>query len=115
MAERIRTDQNIAKDLVDSLSWDSRVDASNASVTVDRGIVTLTGTVPFYSSRVAAAEDAWLIRGVRAIENGTVFLNGTVASGSAKRAAYDTARYMSGVKEVKDHITVRIPVKTLQG
>jgi osmotically-inducible protein OsmY len=46
MAERIRTDESIAKDVADSLSWDSRVDASQVLVTVDRGIVTLTGTVP---------------------------------------------------------------------
>jgi osmotically-inducible protein OsmY len=69
MAERIRTDETIAKDVIDSLSWDSRVDASHVSVTVDRGIVTLTGTVSSYSSRMVASEDAWLITGARKVEN----------------------------------------------
>ena len=59
----------IAKDVVDSLYWDSRVDASKVSVKVDDGIVTLSGTVPSYSSRAAASEDAWLITGVRNVEN----------------------------------------------
>jgi osmotically-inducible protein OsmY len=69
MAVRIKTDENIAKDVVDSLYWDSRVDASKVSVTVDDGIVTLAGTVPSYAEKMAASEDARLITGVRDIEN----------------------------------------------
>lgn len=57
MAERITTDETIAREVVDFLFWDSRVDASNRSVTLDSGIVTLTGTVPSYSSRMAASEE----------------------------------------------------------
>ncbi len=69
MAVRIRTDESIAKDVVDSLYWDSRVDASKVSVKVDNGIVTLSGTVPTSSSRAAASEDAWVITGVREVNN----------------------------------------------
>jgi osmotically-inducible protein OsmY len=69
MAVRIKTDEGIAKDVVDSLYWDSRVDASKVSVKVDDGIVTLSGTVPSYSERAAASEDAWVITGVRDVEN----------------------------------------------
>ncbi|HEU0291183.1 MAG TPA: BON domain-containing protein [Anaerolineales bacterium] len=69
MTVRIKTDENIAKDVVDSLYWDSRVDASKVSVTVDDGIVTLSGTVPSYAEKVASSEDARLITGVRDIDN----------------------------------------------
>jgi osmotically-inducible protein OsmY len=69
MAARIRTDEIITKDVVDSLYWDSRVDASEVSVTVEDGIVTLSGTVPSYSARAAASECAWLVTGVRNVEN----------------------------------------------
>lgn len=69
MTVRIKTDENIAKDVVDSLYWDSRVDASKVSVTVDDGIVTLSGTVSSYAEKVASSEDARLITGVRDIDN----------------------------------------------
>ncbi len=64
-----RTDASIHEDVVDTLSWDSRVDASKITVTVDRGIVTLAGSVPSTSSKAAAAEDAWVVAGVREIKN----------------------------------------------
>ncbi len=69
MATRIKTDEGIAKDVVDSLYWDSRVDASKVSVRVDDGIVTLSGTVPSSSTRVAVLEDTWVITGVRDVKN----------------------------------------------
>ncbi len=69
MAEINRTDKFITQDVLDALSWDSRVDSSKITITVDRGVVTLTGTVPSYSSRAAATEDAWAIAGVRDIKN----------------------------------------------
>ncbi len=69
MATRIKTDEGIAKDVVDSLYWDSRVDASKVSVRVDDGIVTLSGTVPSSSTRAAVLEDTWVITGVRDVKN----------------------------------------------
>ncbi len=69
MAEVNKTDKSVTEDVNDSLSWDSRVDASKITVAVDRGVVTLTGTVPSYSARAAATEDAWVIAGVRDIKN----------------------------------------------
>jgi osmotically-inducible protein OsmY len=69
MATRMKTDEGIAKDVVDSLYWDSRVDASKVAVTVNEGIVTLSGTVSSYSERAAALEDAWIITGVRDVKN----------------------------------------------
>ena len=62
-------DESIAKDVVDSLYWDDRVDASKVSVTVDDGKVTLAGNVPSYPTRAVASEDAWLITGVREVDN----------------------------------------------
>ena len=69
MAPRMKTDEGIAKDVVDSLYWDSRVDASKVAVTVNEGIVSLSGTVSSYSERAAALEDAWIITGVQDVKN----------------------------------------------
>ena len=59
MAERVRkTDTQIHHDVLEELKWDSRVDATEVGVEVDRGVVTLTGTVAVWAKRVAAEEAA---------------------------------------------------------
>jgi len=63
------TDQEIKKNVVDQLCWDSRVDASNVSVEVKDGKVTLSGTVPTYFSLLSAAKDVWEMPGVTAVDN----------------------------------------------
>lgn len=63
------TDEEVKRDVVDELYWDDSVDASDISVKVDRGVVTLSGTVP--SRRVAgsALEDAERVYGVTDVQN----------------------------------------------
>jgi len=63
-----QTDQDIQNIIRRKLNRDSRIsDPSRISVTVDRGLVTLSGFVPNYSQRVAAEEDAWQAPGVIAL------------------------------------------------
>jgi osmotically-inducible protein OsmY len=70
MAEqRVRSDEDIKRDIIDELFWDERVDASNINVEVREGVVTLSGTVPNYLARKAAYRDTWLIRDVFDVEN----------------------------------------------
>ncbi len=65
----IRTDEEIKTDVVEELRWDTRVDASKVQVTVDGGVVTLSGTVPTYGARIAAATDTWSVLGVVRVDN----------------------------------------------
>lgn len=65
----IRTDEQIKKDIVDQLYWDGRIDASDITITVDDGEVTLTGNVPSYRAREAAVNNAWRVQGVVGVEN----------------------------------------------
>ena len=60
----IRSDEQIKKDIVDELYWDTSIDASKVSVTVDHGVVTLTGEVPTYGELTTARSAAWRIEGV---------------------------------------------------
>lgn len=69
MAVATRSSEEIKKDAVDHLYWDSRVDASDIQVTVSDGIVTLSGTVPAYSNRQAAESDIWAVAGVKGVDN----------------------------------------------
>ncbi len=69
MAIATRTNEEIKKDIVDQLYWDSRVDASNVKVEVSEGEVVMTGTVQNYMAYKTAEEDAWAMSGVRFVRN----------------------------------------------
>jgi osmotically-inducible protein OsmY len=60
----VRTDEDIKTDIVEHLRWDGRVDASDITVEVSNGEVTLGGSVAAYSANKAAIDDAWTVRGV---------------------------------------------------
>ncbi len=63
------TNEEIKKNLVDALYWDSRIDASQIEVYIENGTVILEGTVPTYGARKAAQQDTAEIAGVKAIDN----------------------------------------------
>ncbi len=60
----MRMDEEIKKDIVDELYWDTRIDASKVTVTVEGGVVTLDGEVPTYGDVVGARAAAYGIDGV---------------------------------------------------
>lgn len=64
-----RTDADIQRDVIESLYWDTRVDAADVGVLVHDGRVTLVGTVPTYRARAAAREDALVIQDVTTVAN----------------------------------------------
>lgn len=63
------TDSAIRRDVRDQLVWDDRVDATTVRVTVENGVVTLTGTVDSYPERQVAETDAVSVPGVREVFN----------------------------------------------
>lgn len=64
-----RTFEDIKKDVVDQLYWDYRVDASDITVSFDDGTLVLSGTVPSYTAKDAAEDDAWSVQGVSILRN----------------------------------------------
>jgi osmotically-inducible protein OsmY len=65
----MRSDEEIKRDVTDSLFWDTRVDSSGITVAVRAGRVLLRGAVPTFRARDAAEEDARIIRGVTDVDN----------------------------------------------
>lgn len=63
------SDEDIERDVVDTLYWDDRIDASDVIVEVDRGTVTLAGTVATPRQRDAAGTDARTVAGVVTVDN----------------------------------------------
>jgi osmotically-inducible protein OsmY len=64
-----KIDERIKKNVIDSLFWDSRVDASHVNVDVNSQEVTLRGTVANYSASEAALFNAWSVPDVTGVDN----------------------------------------------
>lgn len=67
MTTAVRTDDQIQRDVLEELAWDPRVEPQEIGVTVDDGVVTLTGWVDGYARKWAAHRCAQRVRGVRAV------------------------------------------------
>jgi osmotically-inducible protein OsmY len=63
------TDLRLRDSVVQQLSWDSQVDASDIGVAAHHGVVTLTGFVGTYAEKLEAERAAKRVRGVRAVAN----------------------------------------------
>ncbi len=50
----MKSDAKIQQDVIRELQWDNRLEATQVGVTVEAGVVTLTGTVGTYAERRAA-------------------------------------------------------------
>lgn len=60
-------DTELQRLVLEELDWDPKVDASEVGVTVEEGIVTLSGDVGSYAERYACLEAAKRVRGVKAV------------------------------------------------
>lgn len=71
MSAKIRTqnDSQIQQEVLRELKWDTRVEETDVGVTVERGIVTLTGLVDSYAKKLAAQEAAHRVFGVLDVAN----------------------------------------------
>ena len=56
-------------DVKDALDWDPMVDDNRIIVKADDGRVTLSGSVPSLFESDRAVEDAWMVGGVREVDN----------------------------------------------
>ncbi|MHC2018943.1 BON domain-containing protein [Methylobacterium sp. CM6247] len=62
-------DVEIAGRVLNVLAWDSRIQDHGIQVKVEKGAVTLNGTVPYYFQSVAAASDVRRLSGVTDVLN----------------------------------------------
>lgn len=65
----MKSDSAIKQDLLAELKWDAEIDDTKIGVTVSNGAVTLTGHVPSYRQKMAAAKAAKRVSGVLAVVN----------------------------------------------
>jgi osmotically-inducible protein OsmY len=61
------SDIELRQNVLDELEFEPSIDAAHIGVTVDGGVVTLTGHVSSYAEKIAAEEAVRRVKGVRAI------------------------------------------------
>jgi osmotically-inducible protein OsmY len=64
-----RTDEQVREAVLFQLEWEPDFDASSVGVTVEEGVVALTGYVDSYAAKIAAEKAAKRVYGVKAVAN----------------------------------------------
>ena len=65
----MKSDAQIKSDIVAELKWDAEVDETKIGIAVSNGAVTLSGHIPTFRQKMAAASAAKRVTGVMAIVN----------------------------------------------
>lgn len=88
----VRSDERIADDVIDRLTHDEQIDASEILISVDDGIVTLTGNVPERAMKRLAEDLVANAGGVRDVHNAIRVDDGSASAGlpgHAVRSGHD--------------------------
>lgn len=72
MTTPTKTDARIQQDVLKELDWDPRVEETEVGVSVQHGVVALSGTVTSWAKRMAAQEAAHRVAGVLDVVNDIV-------------------------------------------
>ena len=114
----MKTDSQLQLDVLNELKWEPGVEHEKIGISVDNGVVTLSGLVPSYSQKLLAEQVARRVKGVRAvaeeIEVRLGFQPKTSDAELAKRVA-DILEWNSFVPHDKVKVTVEDRVVKLTG
>ena len=114
----MKNDLEIQQDVINQLSWEPFLKASDIGVTVKNGIVTLTGQVDSYYKKISAEKAARKVAGVRAIaEDIQLRVSPSFIKTDAELAesVLNALKWHSAVDEEKLKIKVEDGVVTLDG
>ena len=113
-----KTDEQIRKEVLDELEWDSRLASSEIGVHVKDGVVTLIGTTASYAAKLAAEEGAHRIPGVLDVANDIQVKVGGKAARTDSELAQAVRRALEWDALIEDeniHSTVSDGWVTLSG
>jgi osmotically-inducible protein OsmY len=106
----VSTDEQLRRDVLDTLRWEPGIESSGIAVAVADGIVTLTGTVPVYAQRFVAEKAVKGVRGVRGVANDVWVhppADGRRTDTEIVRAVLDTLKWDAAVPDDRIKATVR--------
>ena len=100
----MKTDVEIRNDVLDELAWQPNINATEIGVSVEKGVVNLSGTVDSYTKKMAAENAAKVVKGVRAVAEDIEVKFGAEYNKSDKeiaKAAADALKWNYSVPENK--------------
>lgn len=116
VASIVRSDQDIQRDVLAELKWDSQVQANEIGVAVSDGVVTLTGWVDSYLKKWRAEDAALRVSGVKAVANDIEIRSPSERTDAdIAKAAIRALEWDPGVPAGKISITVSKGWVTLKG
>jgi osmotically-inducible protein OsmY len=105
----MRTDSELQRYVLDELKWEPSVDAAHIGVSVNDGIVTLSGRVSSYAEKYVAEKAAKRVYGVKAVVNELdVRLPGTSQRTDGDIAAAAVNALQSNISVPADKIKVTV-------
>jgi len=105
----MKTDLKIKEDVLDELKWQPHIDETQIGVVVEKGVVTLTGTVDSYTKKMEAEKAAKRVKGVRAVAEDIEVKYGSEYKRSDKEIAKAVANALEwNVSVPEDKITVKV-------
>lgn len=114
----LKTDSQLQLDVLEELKWEPGIHHEKIGVSVDSGVVTLTGIVPSYFEKLLAEQVARRIKGVRAVADDLIVRLGHEPKSSdpeiAKRVA-DLLEWDPLVPRDKIDVTVENGIVRLGG
>ena len=114
----MKTDNEIQKDVMDQLRWEPFLNASKIGVSVNNGIVTLSGQVDTYSKKVLAEKATKKVAGVKAIaEDIQIGLSKTYLKTDTEIAqtVVNALKWHTMIPEEKIKVTVEDGIVKLEG
>lgn len=108
----MKTDAQLKRDVEDELEWDPAVNATHVGVTVDKGVVTLTGHLETYGEKYLVERAAQRVQGVKAL---AVELDVKLAPGHKRSDSEIAAAVESTLKWHTQVPAERITVRVEQG
>jgi len=110
-----QTDTQLHDSVQRQLEWDPEIEAHDVAVTASDGVVTLTGFVHSYATKLAAEQSVKRVRGVRAVANDIqVVLRSERADPEIAKDAVHALRVHTSVPN-QITVTVRNGFVTLEG
>jgi len=113
-----KTDEELAQDVLSELLWDTRIAENEVLVSVCHRIVTLTGTVDYFATKLAAAEAAHRVAGVLDVANDLTVLLPSHGERSDSEIALTVRKALEWDARVPDkqiQSTVSSGIVTLRG
>ncbi|TLP81741.1 BON domain-containing protein [Maribacter sp. ACAM166] len=105
----MKTDAQIKENVLDELAWQPNIDETEIGVSVENGIVTLSGTVNNYIKKIAAEKAAKSVDGVKAVAEDIEVKYGDDYKKTDKeiaKAVVDAFEWNTAVP--KDDVTIKV-------